>query len=63
MVGRSGLERVRFLGDARDAEPTPLSSTGAIASCTWRVNRLDVFTRAVDGNLYHAWWDGSWDRD
>ena len=43
-----------------DAEPTPLSSTGAIASCTWRVNRLDVFTRAVDGNLYHAWWDGSW---
>ena len=46
-----------------DAEPTPLSSTGAIAACTWGVNRLDVFTRAVDGNLYHAWWDGSWDHD
>jgi len=27
------------------------------------VNRLDVFTRAVDGNLYHAWWDGSWEHD
>jgi hypothetical protein len=46
-----------------DAEPEPLSSTGAVAACTWGVNRLDVFTRAVDGNLYHAWWDGTWEHD
>ena len=46
-----------------DPEPEPLASTGAIAACSWGPNRLDVFTRAVDGNLYHAWWDGSWTHD
>jgi len=46
-----------------DAEPAPLPSTGAIAACSWGVDRLDVFTLAVDGNLYHACWDGSWDHD
>jgi hypothetical protein len=45
-----------------DAGREPLASTGAITACTWGPNRLDVFTRAVDGNLYHAWWDGSWTR-
>jgi hypothetical protein len=44
-------------------EPRSLPSTGAIAACSWGVDRLDVFTRAVDGNLYHAWWDGSWAHD
>jgi len=43
-----------------DAEPEPLASTGAITACTWGAQRLDVFTRAVDGDLYHAWWDGRW---
>ena len=43
-----------------DTEPAPLPSTGAIAACSWGEDRLDVFTRAVDGNLYHASWDGSW---
>jgi hypothetical protein len=46
-----------------DSESEPLASTGAVAACTWGENRLDVFTRAVDGGLYHAWWDGSWTRD
>jgi len=46
-----------------DARPEPLPSTGAIAACSWGVGRLDVFTRAVGGNLYHAWWDGSWNHD
>ena len=46
-----------------DTEPRPLPSTGAIAACSWGVDRLDVFTRAVDGNLYHTWWDGRWDHD
>jgi hypothetical protein len=35
--------------------------TGAVAACAWGANRLDVFGRALDGNLYHAWWDGTWD--
>lgn len=43
-----------------DARQKLLPSTGAIAACSWGVDRLDVLTRAVDGNLYHAWWDGSW---
>ena len=21
----------------------------------------DVFARALDGNLYHPWWNGTWD--
>jgi len=43
-----------------DAASEALASTGAITACTWGVQRLDVFTRAVDGDLYHTWWDGSW---
>ena len=46
-----------------DAEHRPIPFTGAIAACTWGTDRLDVFARALDGNLYHAWWDGSWDHD
>ncbi|HEY6052142.1 MAG TPA: hypothetical protein VIZ58_12880, partial [Thermoanaerobaculia bacterium] len=36
-----------------------LASTGAISACTWGPGRLDVFTRAVDGALYHRVGDGS----
>src|SRR5437660_1403468 len=62
VVGRARLEPLVSLGMpvSMDPEPEPLASTGAIAACSWGPNRLDVFTRAVDGNLYHAWWDGSW---
>lgn len=51
---------------------TPISREGArrsvpligpLAACTWGAGRLDVFARAVDGHLYHAWWDGAWDHD
>lgn len=45
------------------AEPRRIPFTGALATCTWGENRLDIFARAVDGNLYHAWWNGSWDHD
>ena len=48
---------------ARDPEPRCIPFTGAVTACTWGPNRLDVFARALDGNLYHAWWDGSWDHD
>ncbi|PYO53247.1 MAG: hypothetical protein DMD84_06735 [Candidatus Rokuibacteriota bacterium] len=34
-----------------DAAPEPLASTAAITACTWGAQRLDVFTRAVDGDL------------
>ncbi len=47
----------------RDAESHPIPFTGAVTACTWGVDRLDVFARALDGNIYHAWWDGSWDHD
>lgn len=48
---------------ASDPEPRCIPFTGAVTACTWGVNRLDVFARALDGNLYHACWDGSWDHD
>jgi hypothetical protein len=35
--------------------------TGSVTACTWGPGRLDVFARALDGTLYHAWWDGTWD--
>lgn len=37
--------------------------TGSVTACTWGPGRLDVFARALDANLYHAWWDGTWDHD
>ncbi len=46
----------------RDAEPQRLPFLGAVTACTWGENRLDVFARALDGHLYHARWDGGWDR-
>ena len=45
------------LGMPVDAERRLLPSTGALAACSWGPGRLDVFTRAVDGNVYHAWLD------
>lgn len=44
----------------RDAERLPF--LGAVTACTWGEDRLDVFARALDGHLYHARWDGGWDR-
>src|SRR6266571_2451424 len=41
-----------------DAERQLLPSTGAISACSWGPDRLDVFTRAVDGRVYHCFWDG-----
>ncbi len=46
----------------RDAEPQRLPFLGPVTACTWGENRLDVFARALDGHLYHACWDGGWDR-
>ena len=46
---------------AIDDEAIPF--TGAVTACTSDVGVLDVVTRAVDGRLYHAHWDGAWDRD
>jgi Repeat of unknown function (DUF346) len=46
-----------------DPYPHRIPFTGAVTACTWGPNRLDVFARALDGNLYHAWWDGGWDHD
>ena len=46
----------------RDAEPQRLPFLGAVTACTWGEDRLDVFARALDGHLYHARWDGGWDR-
>ena len=45
------------LGMPLDAERRVLPSTGAVTACTWGPMRLDVFTCAVDGNVYHAWFD------
>ena len=44
----------------RDAERLPF--LGAVTACTWGKDRLDVFARALDGHLYHARWEGGWDR-
>ena len=46
------------LGMPVDAERRWLPSAGAVTACTWGSTRLDVLTRAVDGNVYHAWFDG-----
>jgi hypothetical protein len=42
------------LGMPMDAQRRFLPSTGTLAACNGGTGRLDVFTRAVDGNLYHA---------
>jgi hypothetical protein len=49
------------LGMPVDSERRLLPSTGAVTASTWGPTRLDVFTRAVDGNVYHACFDGKWD--
>jgi hypothetical protein len=49
----------RSLGMPGGGERKRLASTGAIAACSWGPGRIDVFTRAVDGALYHRAWDGS----
>lgn len=58
----SGFES---LGMPVQADPHPhrIPLTGPVTACTWGPNRLDVFARALDGYLYHAWWDGTWDHD
>ncbi|MFN2200249.1 MAG: hypothetical protein ACK2UO_03530 [Caldilineaceae bacterium] len=37
--------------------------TGAVTACSWGKNRVDVFATALNGKLYHAWWDGRWKHD
>jgi hypothetical protein len=49
------------LGMPFGADRAPLPFTGTIAACSWGVERLDVFSRALDGRLYHAWFDGCWE--
>jgi hypothetical protein len=49
------------LGMPLGADRAPLPFTGTIAACSWGPKRLDVFARAVDGRLYHAWFDGRWE--
>ncbi len=46
-----------------DPDSQRIPFTGPVAACTWGVGRLDVFARALDGNLYHAWWNRSWDHE
>jgi hypothetical protein len=48
------------LGMPVSANDELLPSTGALAACASVAGRIDVFTRAVDGRLYHCWWDGTW---
>jgi hypothetical protein len=32
---------------------------GDLSACSWGPNRIDLFARADDGSLLHAWWDGA----
>jgi hypothetical protein len=49
------------LGMPTDARDMAIPFVGTATACTWGTGRLDVFARAVDGHLYHTWWDGSWE--
>ena len=49
------------LGMPLGTDRAPLPFTGTIAACSWGAERLDVFARALDGRLYHAWFDGCWE--
>ena len=42
---------------------TAVPFVGMATACSWGQGRLDVFARALDGQLYHAWWDGSWEHN
>lgn len=48
---------------AVEADRRCIPFTGSVTACTWGPSRLDVFARALDGHLYHAWWDGTWDHE
>jgi hypothetical protein len=60
-----GTEWSRFesLGMPVTGDLVVLPFAGSVAACTWGAQRLDVFARALDGCLYHAWFDGRWDHD
>jgi hypothetical protein len=49
------------LGMPLSTDHVPLPFTGTIAACSWGAGRLDVIARALDGRLYHAWFDGCWE--
>jgi hypothetical protein len=49
------------LGMPLGADRAPLPFIGTIAACSWGAKRMDVFARALDGRLYHAWFDGRWE--
>lgn len=59
-----GSEWSRFesLGMPVTGDLVALPFTGTVTACTWGADRLDVFGRALDGGLYHARFDGRWDR-
>ena len=41
-----------------------LPFVGMATASSWGEGRLDVFARAIDGQLYQAWWgDGTWEHD
>jgi hypothetical protein len=46
---------------ADDDDVVPLVST--MTACTSGPGMLDVVARGVDGRLYHAWWDGTWEHE
>lgn len=41
-------------------KPASASFTGDPSVVAWGANRLDVFGRGSDNNLWHTWFDGSW---
>jgi hypothetical protein len=47
----------------KGANESALPFTGALTACSCGPERIDVFGRALDGWLYHAWWDGSWEHE
>jgi hypothetical protein len=47
------LERIRIAALGHDLVADPLSVV------SWGPNRLDAVTVAIDGRLWHQWWDGS----
>lgn len=50
------------LGMPADGD-TAIPFAGAVTACTSGVGRLDVLARAVDGHLYHGYWDGAWQHE
>jgi len=57
-------QRWRQFGSLRtpsDKAELSVPFVGPVTACSWGEGRLDVLARATDGQLYHAWCDGSWE--